>query len=1537
MKHKFSFSKVFILIGIQKEAWMRSASKILFFPLILQLVLPAFVSAVTCRMAYAQEIPTDDPSFKERKVEEGFTLNLKELIERSKKKIEQVDDKLKEQARFRRNQQREAKAREYFDKATELYERGDFDKARDLWEKAIKITDHDEMEDYIGESVHRQKEQERALRQAEKRRIKRLEKERGYSAKEVNKKYKDAVKFYRSEKYLAAKVAFEEVESMFPGHKATQSYLALINDKIDSQQQKLIEEKLRNDTYTSAKAKARWKKELEEQEKARQKEIRSKADELYQQAVELYKDQQFKAAKEKFKEVEWMLPDYKNTIKYLARIDGDIKKNGVTFSQEDRVKFFKQEYKRIRERDDWAEQNKIDPKMAREFSEDRRRREEAAFVYDAALTLYKKDYYKQALEKFYEVQALYPDFKKTQSYIRKLHKKVPGSENEFTRMQAHAKESATKLFSPAPGVNEQVVRAVNGEEQKRIELAEEKYRQALAFYQDRNFVEAQRKFIAVESILPGYKATRDYLKNIDGDMAGQHVQAGEDKSSGGFFGLFGGGDKESYRKKYRMAKDHFAKKQWEQAKDLFEEVNHLKPGYRGTEKYLARIADKLESPAAPESQRPAPESDTGSRKIAKKVEPIPGMNSGVPKSYPKASEPAASAEKVMPNPVSAQPAQTIAMQRTAPATDAEPLTKPLSDVELKELERNRKKLEKMQQRAEGQDMLTDLERKTLDGNRKSIDKEIARQQKESIRKLQDVVGETYKEAVGLYKLEQYAAAKAKFATVEGVKPGYKRAAEYMRKADEKLNAIYESESEPDAVTPQKAVPEVKDKAQAKPTPPAKDAAPATKPAPAVTTAQIQPESREKTLEELAVEIDDDYYHPMSDVTYSRKMSESMQRQAEETQQAYAARLERLAALQKKEGEVHDSIAELSEKDLKEKYQLAKRLYHAKNYQKAKTVFAQISERQADYKGTARYIHKIDIILDRQQVQREEYRQQMAQASGSGPRAGGEAQPGTSSQAQVAVPAKTAEDKAIEKKTQQYFSGRQAERWTPLKPPSGGPAVSVPDVDDSPPEYAKLLVKDLYREGKKLYGQKDYAEARSFFARVEQMQPDYKRTRDYLQRIQKSVSLHEPAPSGLTQMADQGYTPPMMPGAGGDGQRQAAAEYRKLTKEQRKLEAEQKRDARKARLTRTNQDDMLRDEDRNIYAELLAAQQQDQQQLRLEQDKARREKELRAREEEKQRERDEREAKLALKEKLKDQLMEARQQALDFLENNEEAQAQLFINKFDELLTHSGFSAKEQRRYEKDFERRRKKITKRLEKMRTKEENSILAKTNLSREEKNKLTIKQQRELEMLEERIQTEQRKLAQAREEEQKRLDKVAQAKQSTAAADPVPPKDRMNAVSQALDNVNLAKVKAADMETLAELEKQKKAEIEELVKERQKEIQEKRKRVQKEFERSLRDMYKKGVRLYKKRGYQQSAEIFREIQRMRPGYKKVDDYLGKIDEALLEERAAQFQAQRNFHSPALSSSGAKVALPPQKEDKKVNRLQSIKNALDDFEEKMW
>ena len=59
---------------------------------------------------------------------------------------------LKEQAILKRNQEREERAREYYEKGLELTNAGKLDEARGYFEKAILIIKHPEMAGYINES-----------------------------------------------------------------------------------------------------------------------------------------------------------------------------------------------------------------------------------------------------------------------------------------------------------------------------------------------------------------------------------------------------------------------------------------------------------------------------------------------------------------------------------------------------------------------------------------------------------------------------------------------------------------------------------------------------------------------------------------------------------------------------------------------------------------------------------------------------------------------------------------------------------------------------------------------------------------------------------------------------------------------------------------------------------------------------------------------------------------------------------------------------------------------------------------------------------------------------------------------------------------------------------------------------------------------------------------------------------------------------------------------------------------------------------------
>ena len=388
--------------------------------------------------------PEAPPTLREKKTKEGYILDLKELIKKSKAKIEQVDEKLKEQAKERRNEQREEKAREYYEKAMRLYEEGKFTEAQALWDKAIKITEHPEMKNYIDKSARKSKKLENNFRAEERRNLKRLEVERGFSASAVEKAYQEAVSLFKQKNYLAAKDEFEHVEDMFPDHKATRSYLMVIEQEIQKQQQQIIAEKLKDDEVARRKDREAWRTDIERKEKDRQEKLKMQAEGIYKEATILYKTRQFEEAKDKFKEVAWILPDYKATGQYLAAIDGDIdreKKRRVQVAEEEKQRALKQEQAaKLSPQEQEKRQKAIEAKVQQD-----RQKEEAEFVYTAAVSLYNEKLYSQAKDKFLEVQKICPDYKATKNYLVKLKKEKSAKKEEV-------KQSPATRPAPAPVV-----------------------------------------------------------------------------------------------------------------------------------------------------------------------------------------------------------------------------------------------------------------------------------------------------------------------------------------------------------------------------------------------------------------------------------------------------------------------------------------------------------------------------------------------------------------------------------------------------------------------------------------------------------------------------------------------------------------------------------------------------------------------------------------------------------------------------------------------------------------------------------------------------------------------------------------------------------------------------------------------------------------------------------------------------------------------------------------------------------------------------
>ena len=94
---------------------------------------------------YAQRV-----YFQHKPVIKGYTCNMKQLIEQTKKNLEKVNQKLEERECDRRdNEDREQEIREHIGIGNILYEGGRLKEAREEWEMALGLAEDPETKAYI--------------------------------------------------------------------------------------------------------------------------------------------------------------------------------------------------------------------------------------------------------------------------------------------------------------------------------------------------------------------------------------------------------------------------------------------------------------------------------------------------------------------------------------------------------------------------------------------------------------------------------------------------------------------------------------------------------------------------------------------------------------------------------------------------------------------------------------------------------------------------------------------------------------------------------------------------------------------------------------------------------------------------------------------------------------------------------------------------------------------------------------------------------------------------------------------------------------------------------------------------------------------------------------------------------------------------------------------------------------------------------------------------------------------------------------------
>ena len=107
----------------------------------------------------------------------GYRYNLKRVLGDIEENFKKADEKIEQAGIKKRNEEREAKIIEHFERGNTFYKEGKLKEAKKEWQKALVVSKDPEMKDYIRKSVKRANAEEAARKKEEREREKRLEAE----------------------------------------------------------------------------------------------------------------------------------------------------------------------------------------------------------------------------------------------------------------------------------------------------------------------------------------------------------------------------------------------------------------------------------------------------------------------------------------------------------------------------------------------------------------------------------------------------------------------------------------------------------------------------------------------------------------------------------------------------------------------------------------------------------------------------------------------------------------------------------------------------------------------------------------------------------------------------------------------------------------------------------------------------------------------------------------------------------------------------------------------------------------------------------------------------------------------------------------------------------------------------------------------------------------------------------------------------------------------------------------------------------------
>jgi len=840
---------------------------------------------------------------------------------------------------------------------------------------------------------------------------------------QVDPLYKEALQLYKSRKFKLAKDYFAEAENTFPGYKDTGKYLTRIDEDIQQEEKRLMEEKRKRELLARKKEKEEWQRILEESARELQKKLKEQAEPVYRQAIDAYKKRRFELAKSRFQEVELIVPSYRSTAQYLQRIDQDIadenrlaqerkarelarKRHEEELARKrederleklreaekkDRVKRFREEMAiRKNEREEWL-------KVIEEAERQRKQkmRDQAEFVYQEAIRHYKNAQFVQARESFQEVERIFPDYRSTVKYLARVDKNIKEEEEgrlADREMAFQKKLREKKLAERQKEEEQQQLQVIEGQKrlrklkeealarekqrrewdrimqenekelQKRLEReAEFAYREAVDLYEAKRWDRARSGFLEVEKILPGYKTTGKYLANIDRDIQKEEEQRREkareiserQKREEALVKQQVEERRQRDRKAeeqrqlrqqekqaeaiYKYARSLYKQGKYVQAKEKFLETAKILPGYKASDKYLRRIdKDIIED----EKQR--------------------------------------------------QKEQQLAFKRRAKEHRLEQ-------------KREEERLDRLR-RIEEEQRLQNLREEALlrQKERKEWEKTVTQIEAEYQKRLRQQTESIYQEALRYYNAGWFEQAEATFEEVDVMQPDYKSTAKYLAKIDTQIRKSDQLRQESEEEIWRRQLREEKLAKQRE----------------EIRQRQIRKKEERKRLKRLKEE-----------ALVRRKEKERLKESFEQIQKKYQNRLRQQA----------DAI-----------YRTALDHYKAGAFEKARETFVDVESVMPGYKATRKYLARLDDDIKKKKERRINFDSSV-------------------SDTEDMIIQKTAEDrrKALLNET-----------------------------------------KKKYREARGLYKAKEFVRAKLLFIEVESLWPGYKSTPSYLKKIDKKIALQQ---------------------------------------------------------------------------------------------------------------------------------------------------------------------------------------------------------------------------------------------------------------------------------------------------------------------------------------------------------------------------------------------------------------------------------------------